>query len=77
MIPLVAINHWLNHPSRCRDFMLDWWTNLSLRGRLVFWAVLGILINLALMQIDIWIPGLLYSSIFILIISPALPNGED
>ena len=57
--------------------MLDWWTNLSLRGRLVFWAVLGILINLALMQIDIWIPGVLYFSIFILIISPALPRGED
>jgi hypothetical protein len=54
--------------------MLDWWINLSLRGKLIFWGVFGIAVNGVLYFIGLWMPILLFVSCGFLLLAFVVPD---
>ena len=56
--------------------MLNWWITLGTRGKLVFWAVFGILVNVGLYFVNLWMPILLFVSLGMLFVA-ALMKSED
>jgi hypothetical protein len=44
--------------------MLNWWMALGVRGKLVYWGVLGMIFNgVLLCMVDHWMPVVLFVSI--------------
>ena len=40
--------------------MLNWWSSLGIRGKLIFWGIFGLLVNGVLFLVDLWMPKLLF-----------------
>lgn len=49
--------------------MLHWWMTLDLKGRLRFWAMLGLLLNGTLYFFGVWMPKLLILSVLVFILT--------
>ncbi|MFM7181356.1 MAG: hypothetical protein ACKO2G_07835 [Verrucomicrobiales bacterium] len=43
--------------------MLNWWSNLGIRGKLIFWGTFGLLVNGVLYVMGMWMPKLLFAAV--------------
>jgi len=56
--------------------MLNWWMTLTIRGKLAFWGIFGVVMNGIMLLVNLWMPILLMVSIGMLLIA-AVMRGED
>lgn len=56
--------------------MLDWWINLSLKGKLYFWGALGIGANAVLFFMGGWMPVLFFFSVGLILLGFLLPRAD-
>ena len=49
--------------------VLNWWSNLGIRGKLIFWGIFGLVVNGLLFLVDLWMPKLLFIAIGMFVVA--------
>jgi len=57
--------------------MIYWWNNLDLKGKMYFWGLFGLGVNLLLYFVGLWMPLLLASAIASLLVGFLLRSDSS